>query len=140
MCLEHRIRVNEIEGVVRKIGQVRTRGEARESVRCAGQISLGATNHFIRDIHPVYFFEVTRHGTHQTAGAAPDFQPTLCRWNALQLSLKRSHHVRACREKLLIVLLTTAERHVVMCIFGGSLIPLRAHLLYNVRVVHHLSS
>src|SRR5438046_1752581 len=96
-------------------------------IRRLAQAFLGELDHLIGDIDPVDLPEVLRQRPHQPSGATPDLERRVAPADALQVPDEAFDDVAGSREELLVVLFTAAEGDVVVCVFTGALVPIRAH-------------
>src|ERR1700681_1040741 len=86
------------------------------------------------------FSEIPAHGPHQSPGTAPDLQRStgaaISRRKTLQFRFQSVDYIRRRVEEFPIVLASAAEGDVVVSVFHGALVPVGAHLFYEIGIGH----
>ena len=101
----------------------------REGIRRIAQALFGERDHLVADIHAVDLGEVAAQRPQQPARAAADFERRVTPAEALQIQLQALGDVAARGKKLLVILLAAAEGYIVVGVFAGAVVPIRAHAL-----------
>ena len=110
----------------------------RVSIGCRSQPPIRQTHHFVRHIHAVNLGEVLAEGPQQASGAAPEFERRVSVAQAPQLAGEKPQYISSRGKKLLVILFAAAEGDVIICVFPGARVPVRAHSLQHFGIVFHL--
>lgn len=109
------------------------------SVRNAAQLFTGQADHLVGDIHTVDLPEMAAERADEPARSAADFEggPALGPpGQTPQFGFELAYQVGGSGEEFVVILLSASEGHVVVRVFAGAIVPLRAHLLQNVGICH----